>query len=160
MPSVSQRFLQHEMTHWLFLFSASSVFTGSWLMQFSSESVQHRAAWAHRKWDWREQERQRLCSAVVTSAQNRPWLCALATGPVFASHRWSMRGKEKGEEKKTGKDKKVKGAEEEEGFFQVILDSWWNITRLSITAFWSSSVARSCIIPDSWLQPWINTIKV
>lgn len=57
-----------------------------------------------------EQERRRLRSAAVTSAQNRPRLCILHSS---ASYRHSTKRKERGEEKRIKKEARGKGTEGE-----------------------------------------------
>lgn len=65
-----------------------------------------------------EQERRRLRSAAVTSAQNRPRLCILATAPSSASYRHSMRRKPKGKEKRIKQGRKrQEGRGQKEKYF-------------------------------------------
>lgn len=68
-----------------------------------------------------EQERRRLRSAAVTSAQNRLRLCIPHSS---ASYRHSMKRKERGEEKRIKKKKRGKReGDRRRSIFQVILVS-------------------------------------
>lgn len=105
--------------------------------------VQHTAVKAHSEWGWRKQERQRLWSAAVTSAQNRPRLCTLATALSSASYRHSMRRKEKAKEKRKAeknkmKQDKAKGKEDRRrSVFPSNFSLRQNMSRPSIIAFYS-----------------------
>lgn len=148
----------------------------TWLLQLRIGGIwmcATRCSKAHRKSDWREQERQRLWSWAVMSAWNRPRLCTFQTALSSASHSgvlgsWQTHHKKKGERKrrkgeynKTRQEKARGGRGQKENNFPRSFCLWRNMSRPPITVFYFLGIwhvldhCRQC-----WLPPCINAIKL